>query len=291
MTTPLETPVYNLGDWAANVTDDEQVDWIVEAEDGWSSSPPVRATLEEKKNGDGGWGGPGFFGARVVTLAGRALAADRSSMLRAKDRIKRAGVVGLRHQVTFTVAEEHMSRTAQVRLSDQVELADQGARAFKWALTLVAADPRRYSAESFTASTVLPSVTSSGRTYPRTYPYTYGGDTEGGNGSVFVDQAGDYDETPAVITFTGPITSPQVAHVESGRMLTFALTLAEEETLVLDLGAQTALLGGTASRGGTITSGSAWFLLSPGINELQFRGAAGPGTPPVMTVTASSAWT
>jgi hypothetical protein len=289
VTQAISTPVYTLGPWQGNVVDDYGVAWIVEAEDGWSSSPPIRATLAERGGADGAWAGPGYYSARVINLKGRAIAADRATMLAAKDRIKAA--ITARTPATLQVAEEHLTRSAQVRLSDQVDLSDQGARAFNWSLTVVAPDPRRYDANPAPASTGLPSEPG-GRSYPRTYPYNYGAYSPGQTGAVVINQAGDYDLTPAQITIRGPVMTPKVAHVQTGRSLTFDLTLAADQTLVLDLGAQTALLNGTASRAGTIMPGSAWFLLVPGTNEIQFRGTdTDPAADPLMTVVAASAWT
>lgn len=291
MTVQLDSPLYTLGDWSGNVRDNDGVEWVVEGEDGWSSSPPVRPTVAERSTGDGAWAGPGFYGARVITLAGRALATDRLSMLNAKERIKAA--VGPRNLVPLQVDEAHLSRVAQVRLTDKIEISDRGAHSFAWQLILTAPDPRRYSVDEMEATAILPTTSTGGRTYPRTYPMAYGSAVVGGSGSANLTQLGDFDETPAVVTFTGPLINPSVAHVQTGRTLTFELTLAAEETLVVDLGEQTALLNGSASRANTISPGSAWFLLVPGANELQFRGQA--GTPaeiqPTMTVTASSAWT
>lgn len=277
--------------------DDYGVEWVVEDESGWSSSPPVRAVVQPRANADGAWGGPGFYDARVINLTGTAIAPDRVSMLAAKDRIKSA--IGPRTAVQLQVAEAHLTRVASVRLSDQIDLADRGSYVFTWSLTLTATDPRRYAAEAASATVTLPSSVAAGRTYPRTYPIVFGGGVvEGGGGSAFIEQAGDYDATPAVITISGPIISPRIEHPQTGRNLTFDITLAWDETLVVDLGRQTALLNGTSSRAYTISAGSAWFMLVPGANELAFRGQAGtpppdidPAPVPQMIVTASSAWT
>lgn len=294
MPEPIASPVYTLGSWQGNVTDDYGTEWIVEVEDGWSSSPPVRPTLEEKTASDGAWGGPGFYGARVVNLSGRARAADRVGMLAAKDRIKAA--IGARTPVTLTVAEEHMTRLASVRLSDMIDIKDQTALIFSWSLTVVAADPRRYGTTVVSESTDLPVGLTTGRTYSRTYPLVYGGLAPGGSGSVYIPQEGDFDQTPAVITFTGPVVTPRVEHVAQNRSLTFDVTVEYGETLVVDLGRQTALLNGSVNRAYTISPGSSWFMLVPGLNELLFRGSVGSApdgvTPqPQMTVVASSAWT
>lgn len=295
MSTVLDTPVYTLATWQGNVTDDYGVDWVVTDEQGWSSSPPVRTSLEERGSGDGAWSGPGFYGSRVISLSGTAVAPDKATMLAAKDRLKAS--IGPRSLVQLQVAEEHMTRVANVRLSDQIDITDRSSYVFEFALALVAPDPRRYSPTPVTATAVLPATVVTGRTYPRVYPLGYGGLVGGSNTSVFIDQAGDYDQTPATIVFTGPLINPRVEHPESGKHLTFQLTLGYDETLVVDLGNQTALLGGSSSRTYTISASSAWFQLQPGMNELAFRGVAGSAPPditptpvPQMTVTAYSAW-
>ena len=79
--------------------------------------------------------------------------------------------------------------------------------------------------------------------------------------------------------------------------MTFSLTVDYGHTLVLDLGRKTALLDGYANQAPSLSAGSAWFMLVPGVNEIAFRGAAGslppeadPATVPIMSVTAASAW-
>ena len=288
----FETPRYYLGDWSGNATDAFGVDWVVTSEDGWSSSPPIRPRQEDKEAGDGSWAGPGNYGARVISLAGIAMAPNRMEMLAAKERIK--ACITARSKKTLQVEEAHRTRQALVRLTDQIDITDKGATGFTWTLIVTADDPRRYAADTTVASTLLPAATDVGRTYPRTYPWTYGAYTPGATGSVQIDQIGDYDQTPARITIRGPISAPRVGHIQTGRSLGFNLALAVGQTLEIDLGAKTALLDGTASRVGTLTSGSSWFLLVPGENELQFRGVdtGQPTDPdPVMTVTAASAWT
>jgi hypothetical protein len=289
---PIASPVYTLGAWQGNVRDDFGVEWIVEGEDGWSSSPPVRALIEDKVAGDGSWSGPGAYAARVIGLTGKALASDRVSMLQAKERIKAVG--SPRALSTLQVDEAHLSRMALVRQSDQIAITDYGAFGFQWSLILVAPDPRRYSVDVTSGATGLPSTITTGRTYTETFPILYGGGGVAASGSVLFTQYGNYDQTPATIVFSGPVVTPQVAHVQTGRSLTFDLELRQGETLTVDLGGQAVLLNGSASRVSSLTPGSAWFSLVPGPNELQFRGQAGSspdGTTPLMTVTAASAWT
>lgn len=296
MSQAIASPVYYLGPWMGNVVDDDAVEWVVTSEEGWSSSPPVRPTIGNRAASDGAWGGPGFYGARVINLSGMAKATSRNKMLAAKDRIKAA--LGVREPVTLTVQESHLTRIASVRLSDQIELTDVTDQIFSWSLTVVATDPRRYGETATTVTAILPVGLTAGRTYARTYPLVYGGAVPGGSGSVFLANDGDFDQTPAIITFYGPLISPRVEHHQTDRSLTFDLTLAYDETLVLDLKRLTVLLNGVANRAYTISAGSTWFMLRPGANELAFRGQVGtlppevPSAPdPQMVVTASSAWT
>lgn len=298
MSIPIESPVYRFDGWEGNVLDDEGVAWVVEGEDGWSSSPPVNPIAEPRTVGDGAWAGPGYYGARVMVLSGTAIASSRTSMLWAKERIKSAG--SIRRLMPLVVAEAHLTRTALVRLSDTTAITDKSALAFGWSMQLTAADPRRYSVDAVSPSTQLPTSSTAGRTYPRTYPVVYGGAVSGGSGSVYVTNDGNYDETPALVTFRGPLIGPRVEHAQSGRSLSWDLTLGWDETLVVDLNpsVQSALLNGSSSRANTITSGSAWFTLQKGLNELRFRGTADVAPPdivpapvPSMTVRFASAWT
>lgn len=294
---PIESPVYTLGDaWQAGVLDEYGTEWVCEDEDGWSSSPPVRATLEDRQADDGAWSGPGYYGSRVINLSGKARSPSRVEMLAAKDRIKAS--ISARSLVPLRVDEAHMSRMAMVRLSDQVDTKDVSAQIFSWSLTLVAPDPRRYAVETQTATTTLPTGLTAGRVYSRTYPLVYGGDVEGPSGSVFINQIGDYDQTPARILFTGPLVSPRVEHVQSGRNLTFDVTLSYGDIVAVDLLTKSAMLNYSANVANEISAGSAWFMLVRGVNELAFRGQAGtpppdvtPAPVPQMTVTAASAWT
>lgn len=297
--TALTSPVYTLGmgtaaEWQANALDPAGCAWICETEDGWSSSPPARPTQQDKTLGDGTWAGTGYYAGRLITLTGTCVAPDQIAMLNAKDAIKAA--VGPWSPVTLQVDElTGLSRIAQVRLSDKIELQDKGNIAFTWQMGLFAPDPRRYQNFAVQLATGLPPGTTTGRTYPRTYPDIYGGAGLTASGSVVFYQIGDYPTAPAVITIYGPVINPTIQHTQSGKQLMFALTLAYNQFLVVDLGAQTALVGGTANVVNTVTASSAWMMMMPGANEFRFRGQAGLSpaglnVQPSMVVVASSAW-
>lgn len=135
-------------------------------------------------------------------------------------------------------------------------------------------DPRRYGVSEKTVN-LSPPVSSGGRTYDRTYPLAFG---SGSSGTETATNSGNVGAHP-VWTLSGPLTNPRLENVTTGRTLTTALDLLNGETLVVDFKERTILLGGTASRYSTLTSGAeAWWTLEPGANELRLGADAGAGT-------------
>lgn len=141
------------------------------------------------------------------------------------------------------------------------------------AVELVATDPRIYAAAESSGSTGFPSG-GTGRTYPRTYPRVYG--AAGTGGVVSAENAGSV-AVPWQAQITGPWTNPTITHVGLGLTLTINVTLDAGQTLNIDSGERSILLGGTASRYGSLVQPASWFDLEPGSNEIRFGGAAGSG--------------
>lgn len=141
-----------------------------------------------------------------------------------------------------------------------------------WQFT--AHDPRWYSDIEHTVS-LSPPVASAGRGYPRTYPLTYGGGT---SGIATADNVGNFGTRPTW-TLYGPLSGPRLENVTTGRTLQLAIDLAVGDLLVVDFDNRTVLLGGTANRYSTMTSGAeGWWELVPGGNEVRLGATAGTGT-------------
>ena len=295
MTTPLEYPLYTIGDWVGNATDDHGVDWIVTREDGWSSSSPVRTHREDRAGRDGSYQGRNRLGARIITLEGTAIAPNRLAMLAAKDRL---AAVGMDSDVNIgphllTVTESHMERVAWVRREDVSRASDKGPTAFQFGLIVTAADPLRYSAISHTVRAELPaSAGPTGRSYPRTYPLR-----------TWLPRRRRPSSPPTLATTRprrsscSPARSPTPQSSTSKPVAPSASTLSsrEDETLEVDLDHRTVLVNGTAGRRNTLVTGSAWFALYPGANTLRYRGEQtyppGGGVPvAAMDVTYRDAW-
>jgi hypothetical protein len=293
---PIVWPMYSLDGWVGNCTDPYGVEWIVTAEEGWSSAPPTRATFEDLPGQDGGSADPVYYSSRVITLSGMAKAPDQESMLAAKDRF--SALLSGRGSYPLVVVDRHLTRLCQVRRTSDIKLADAGAAMFSWSLIVTATDPRKYGYDLYTADTTLPAQTVNvGRTYPRHYALTYPVAGTGGQaGQIQLPGFGTYD-AGALITFHGPVSNPAVQYIEGGQTLGFALTVAAGESLEVDLLARTARLNGVASRRSTLTRGSAWFLIDTSrAATLAFHGIqVGVPSPPTnpqarMTVAWAPAW-
>src|SRR4051794_6022165 len=84
----LQLPVYTVdGSWSGNTVDGDDVEWWVSEEEGWSNPPEVRLELAARPQRDGAFDAPSFKSARIITLAGTAIAPDPATKERAKDRL------------------------------------------------------------------------------------------------------------------------------------------------------------------------------------------------------------
>lgn len=149
---------------------------------------------------------------------------------------------------------------------------------------LAASDPRLYAFTESTETDTLP-TTEGGMEFNETPPITFGAVSTGG---LFTcTNAGTFETWP-VIKLTGPVTDPVVYNTTSGEHLAFDITVASGDYLLIDSGARTVLLNGTASRYSTLEVGSNWWPLAAGDNEIRYEAAT--TTSSNITLTWRSAW-
>lgn len=148
-----------------------------------------------------------------------------------------------------------------------------------------ATDPRIYSLTELTGQALIMS-TSDGMEFNLVFDLSFGGLSV--SNSILATNTGSY-ETPWEAVITGPITNPKIEHVEQGKTLEFAGTLAADEFLVIQSKPRAnILLGGTASRYSWLLDSSQWFMLTPGLNTIRFQGST-VGSP-TMDFSWRSAW-
>lgn len=144
-------------------------------------------------------------------------------------------------------------------------------------------DPRIYADTPTILSGLTLAAATGGLTWPLTWPLDWGTFSSG----AFTATNSGGEPTGLTFTFSGPLTTPRVENITQSRTIEFDLALAAGDTLVVDTRARTVLLNGTASRSGSLTATSSWFLLGSGTETLRFAAAAGTGT---LTAEWRSAW-
>jgi len=149
-----------------------------------------------------------------------------------------------------------------------------------------ATDPRKYDAAQSNGSSG-PGTGGTGFTFPFTFPFTFGA---GATGNTFVaTNAGSFSTNPVATISGGAITNPSIQNVTAGLTMLVNITLMATDTLVIDFGARTIVLNGTASRRSLMDPSSRWWSLAPGANTIKFLGTPGAGNP-LLTLTWRSAW-
>ena len=141
----------------------------------------------------------------------------------------------------------------------------------------LATDPRIYSLTPKTGNLTL-GVTTGGHGWPHGWPHGWGTATPG---SATCINAGNFMTYPTITISAGAgaFTNPILTNATTGESWTIALGLAIGDTLVVDMAAQTALLGGTANRESLVTRPpSSWWALASGSNVIQLGGTGATGT-------------
>lgn len=144
-------------------------------------------------------------------------------------------------------------------------------------------DPLLYDTILQTVSAGLPSPTAGAR-FPITFNTTFGAST---GGSMNVTNSGNYSTAP-IITITGPVTNPKITL--GSFFLGVNLSLANGDSLVIDMGANTITLNGTASRANTIMTGSTWFQIPPGTSSIGVQSTDSASVTALFTAAWRSAW-
>lgn len=145
-------------------------------------------------------------------------------------------------------------------------------------------NPRIFDATAGSEAVSLASA-GGGLNFNAVAPLTFGAVSAGS--TLNLVNTGNFYSSP-IINIFGPVTNPRVESITQDKTLAFGITLAADESLVIDTELRTVLLNGTASRYNTLTTDSEWFDLQPGNNEVRFQAAT--VTASTMTITWRSAW-
>jgi len=286
--TPLAGDPTWLGDLALNVIDDQGVEWVVTANDGWAGSPDSTQQVTQRQADHGGYPSASYLAPRQLPLAVTIHAPSKTLREQAVETLKAAATLAA---TTLRVQQDSYDRTATV-YRQAATLATAYGNTADVSVSLIAPDPRLYATAGYSASCQLPSITG-GLTFPVTFPAVFSATVS--SGSIPVGNLGNIGSRP-LLRITGPCVTPLVTLQRpdgSVQQLTYNGTLGALDFLDLDCDRHTAILDGTASRRGLLTVTGGWPEIPPGATPdacaLDFNAASTTGAP-TLTASWTDAW-
>lgn len=274
-----------LGPLAFAVVQADGVEWIIEDVTGWDSGSASTLDILQKLRAPGGWrSSDPQLKEKGLVVSGTMIGPDMGSVIRACDALKSAATLA---ETTLTVDDPgYGPRVMRVSRQGEVLIKDLGETANTFAVSLVAADPRKFG-PPVTGAARLPSTTG-GFTYPRTFPHTINAVTVTGNTSL--TNPGTMDG-PVMLRIDGPLDRPVVTHQgPDGTRTAFGLSMSLQsgEFVTVDMEAQTVLAQGQSSRANSV-SVRGWPAFRPGNNTWSLS-ASTVSPSALLTVTASPTW-
>jgi hypothetical protein len=182
---------------------------------------------------------------RQVVLTGNVTAPNADMLQQGMDVV--AGLLmGGDRSATLSVAETSRGQTLTsfVRAASQPRAKRVSELVATWEIDLVCPDPKRYGAVPISVSTGLPKPAAGGLSYPVAYPLSYG--AGGSPGTLTVTNPGTAD-APIVFTVSGNLPQGFVISYNFQYLYYYA-TLFPGQPVVIDTGAGTVLVEGTADR-------------------------------------------
>ena len=266
--------------------------WVLSSLDGWDDSGSgVRGERGERPQAHGNFDTPMFRTGRSIAVAGHVLCPTRSAAAAVVQRLSALGADG--RELDITVTDPDLpSMSASVRIADKPIVAWQGGRTVGYAGEWWAADPLRYG-DTINESTSFP-FAAGGLEFPLfTDGVTDTGYLEfgaqGSTGRVTVTNIGTAATSPQ-FEVTGPTPPFSIVHVESGRRLSFAQSVAAGDRLLIDSATGLVVLnGGDVDYSGMLTRAE-WSPVGPGESATFAFIPDGPYADGTLTVIFRPAW-
>jgi hypothetical protein len=294
--TPEGSVQWGLGDYdrpdlVFNGIDANGVEWICALPQGWNTSSLDTPVVEGA--GDGGWFAPGRRKTKPLTLTG-AFRGDPSKVEAAADQLRSAAerlvsdtTIWHTNSPYGAVAKQMTVRTTG---SVAIDVVDSNPRIRTFSVVLAAADPLKYAAGAdglLSYQIGLPTTSGvAGLTMPLSFPLDFGGGISGGR--ITLTNPGTATAYPQ-LTFHGPVDTPTLTHTGQGVYAGVSRVLTSTDSVVIDNRLRSLQLNASSSIYGQRKSGTTFFGLTPGRNDLTFSAAAFQALA-TCTITYRPAW-
>lgn len=283
----MDTFSYQLGDTGTilNPNDTSVLPFVDIRNVSGLDTPEYRTSERDHEGTDGGFLDAEFEKMRTITLEGQVIG-DVSTVETFLDKLK-GEWAPRRTTVPFNFAHPGVAqRTIFVKpigvRYDVTTLRNTGCADIQFMAQ--AEDPRIYDSALQTVQLATGIPISTGIGFPLDFPFGFG-DVVSPDGTTVTN--GGNRPAPATITLFGPVTNPVIYNDTTSDTLAFTIDVGASDYLVIDLGAKTVKLNGSASRRGTLLNPN-WFLLEPGDNFIRYRATAGGATP--ASIAFRNAW-
>lgn len=255
---------------------------VIENVEGWLDSPPLHGNDAVRSIADGAAWGPKTLGARQVTLHGAAAGPrDQLGWLRGQLATRAAA----RYPAPLTITDGGLNRslTADVRGgTEQFKHVWLSRSAFRWQVTLTAADPVLYGTEWQTARLSAETGEDTGRVSPR--EFTWGYAVAYLPNTALLVNAGNWP-APVWALYEGDFAQSRMTEPGSGSILLAPLDAGMQ--IRVATASLTAEAAGGLSRASFILPGSRPMEIPAETSSRWYLFTAGRGS---VTLTWRSAW-
>lgn len=204
---------------------------------GWDDTPDIKRTATARPASHGDFASRGYYGARLVTISGHAIADGPKTLYMMRDRLVSYLQDGQEHEITVFKGDELRSmKISQGSSLSWVQMFDHYA---KWKVDLYAADPRMYGGV-LKAQSVSQTLDGFALQFPLTYPISFG-NQELPN-TVILHNDGNSPSWP-VYTVDDYLPSG-FSIINGGKSIVFSGAVLEGSPVVIDTYKGTATISG-----------------------------------------------
>lgn len=270
--------------------DENGVAWGVPADvEGWDDSAGTTLQTTNRAWGAGTFSNTPFDTGKDYTVTGQFSYPDVAAYHAACGKLKQAVSAG-RH--VLRVNDHGVDLQATVKRSGSITFKRKHPNWCLFSFQEHADSPYRYRADGLEiGSTGLP-VTQGGMTFPYEFETDF---TDSRwvfaetvvSGSITIVNDGSAP-SPPLIRIDGPVVNPSVEHVNTGRILSAAVTLGTGHWIEFDTATRQVLIDGSDPRQADVTRRE-WSDAQPGVNTWNFSADDGE-TSAKLTVTFREAW-
>lgn len=256
------------------------VEWSIEKVEGWRDGASPRTPQSSRPGADGDWPTTVYMASKIITLHGYWYSPDAATTVQSLTSAR--ALLGARFRTGRLLADDaDGSRTyLNVTRGGPPIFTPLSPNGGEFSMAFLASD-LLYRTESVSSWTInANSRKDVGAVFPVFFPLVFGDAAVASKASL--PNIGNIPGT-WIAVINGPVNNPTITHIETGRVMTFNLSLVTGQQLVIDSGARTVLLQGQ-NRRGTMTG--QWFSLAPGTNTVTFGGSDVVDGTTSLTITA-----